>query len=128
MSVQTSAYPSGLTGSFSVLPEMGKVHFSWSKAIQPGPLDYVIHILTDPSEAIPYQEIITRDTEVRDLVLPAGQSYWLCSALLQLKITIPLPPLKKSLFNSRFQVTIYPLQNLTAIDRNGTQKSNGLHF
>ena len=121
MSVQTSAYPSGLTGSFSVLPEMGKVHFSWSKAIQPGPLDYVIHILTDPSEAIPYQEIITRDTEVRDLVLPAGQSYW---AMFRIA-----PAQDNDSFTTTEEITVQfevpgnylpAPENLTAIDRNGT--------
>ena len=64
-------------GGLIVQPELGKVNFKWSPYDQPGPIDYVVHFLDDPSAPKPFKEIVTRGTEIRDLVLQGGRDYWL---------------------------------------------------
>ena len=58
-----------------VNPEPGKAHFSWSELEQPGPIDYVIHLLYDSESQQPFLEFVTRETEVRNVELQGGRSY-----------------------------------------------------
>jgi hypothetical protein len=117
----TASYPREQVGGFSVTPEHGKVHFTWSKLIQPGPIDYVVHLLDDEQQKRPFREFITRETEIRDVILQGGRTYWA-----QFRAA---PAEGNSAFSTTDEITIEfdvpgnPLpqpQNISAIDRNGT--------
>ena len=121
ITVMTSSYPSQQVGGFSVSPEFGKAHFSWSEVNQPDPIDYVIHLLDDKQQKRPFREFITRGTEVRDVILQGGRTYWA-----QFRAA---PAEGNDAFTTTDEITIEfevpgnPLpqpQNISAIDRNGT--------
>ena len=103
-----------------VNPEPGKVHFSWSQLEQPGPIDYVIHLLDDPDSQRPFKEFVARDTEVRNVELQGGRTYWA-----QFRAA---PAEGNNAFSTTDEITIEfdvpgnPLpipQNITSINRNG---------
>ena len=117
----TSSYPSEQVGGFVVNPEPGKAHFSWSELEQPGPIDYVIHLLYDSESQQPFLEFVTRETEIRNVELQGGRSY-----LAKFRAA---PAEDNDAFTTTEEITIQfevpgnplPLpQNITAIDRNGT--------
>ena len=121
ITVMTASYPQEQIGGFSVSPEHGKVHFSWSQLIQPGPIDYVVHLLDDDQQKRPFREFITRETEIRDVKLQGGRTYWA-----QFRAA---PAEGNTAFSTTDEITIQfdvpgnPLpqpQNISAIDRNGT--------
>ena len=103
-----------------VNPEPGQVHFSWSQLEQPGPIDYVIHLLDDPDSQRPFKEFVTRDTEIRNVELQGGRTYWA-----QFRAA---PAEGNNAFSTTDEITIEfdvpgnPLpipQNITSINRNG---------
>ena len=121
ITVLTASFPRDQVGGFVVSPEHGKVHFSWSELQQPGPIDYVVHLLDDPNKQKPFQEFITRGTEIRDITLQGGRTYWA-----QFRAS---PAEDNDAFSTTDEITIEfdvpgnPLpqpQNISAIDRNGT--------
>ncbi len=121
LTVMTAPYPQEQVGGFSVSPEHGKVHFSWSELNQPGPIDYVVHLLDDEQQRRPFREFITRETEIRDVILQGGRTYWA-----QFRAA---PAEGNTAFSTTDEITIQfdvpgnPLpqpQNISAIDRNGT--------
>ena len=72
----TASYPNEQVGGFIVNPELGKVHFSWNELEQPGPIDYVVHLFDDDQSGKPFREFITRENEIRDVILQGGRTYW----------------------------------------------------
>ena len=121
ITVMTASYPSEQVGGFVVNPELGKVHFSWNQLEQPGPIVYVIHLLDDADSGKPFREFITRDNEVRDVMLQGGRTYWAKFRA--------APAEDNDSFKTTSEITVEfevpgnPLpqpQNITAIDRNGT--------
>ena len=120
ITVMTASYPSEQLGGFVVNPELGQVHFSWSQLEQPGPIDYVIHLLDDPESQRPFKEFVTRDTEIRNVELQGGRTYWA-----QFRAA---PAEGNNAFSTTDEITIEfdvpgnPLpipQNITSINRNG---------
>ena len=120
ITVMTASYPSEQLGGFVVNPEPGQVHFSWSQLEQPGPIDYVIHLLDDPDSQRPFKEFVTRDTEIRNVELQGGRTYWA-----QFRAA---PAEGNNAFSTTDEITIEfdvpgnPLpipQNITSINRNG---------
>jgi hypothetical protein len=121
VTVLTASYPSEQIGGFVVNPEPGKVHFSWSELEQPGPIDFVIHLLDDSESQQPFREFVTRETEIRNVELQGGQTYWAKFRA--------APAEDNDAFTTTEEITIQfevpgnflPLpQNITVIDRNGT--------
>ena len=121
ITVVTASYPREQVGGFVVSPELGKVDFSWSELQQPGPIDYVVHLLDDPSKQKPFQEFITRETEILDVILQGGRTYWA-----QFRAS---PAEDNDAFSTTDEITVEfdvpgnPLPqpyNISAIDRNGT--------
>ena len=104
-------------GGLIVQPELGKVTFKWGPLDQPGPIKYVLHLLDDPSAPTPFEEIVTQDTEIRDVALQGGRDYWLqFTAMPAEEPTFnPTPPISQ-----QFHVPANLLdqtQNPTAIQR-----------
>lgn len=121
ITVMTGSYPKEQVGSFAVNPEFGKVHFSWSQLVQPGPIDYVIHLLDSPEQQKPFREFITRENEIRDVILQGGRTYWA-----QFRAS---PAEDNNAFSTTDEITVQfdmpgnplpKLENITGIDRNGT--------
>ena len=121
ITVMTASYPSEQVGGFIVNPEPGRVHFSWSELQQPGPIDYVVHVLDDPQSQQPLHEYVTRETEIQNVELQGGRTY-----LAKFRAA---PAEDNDSFTTTEEITIefevpgnpLPLpQNITAIDRNGT--------
>ena len=119
--VMTASYPNEQVGGFIVNPELGKVHFSWNELEQPGPIDYVVHLFDDDQSGKPFREFITRENEIRDVILQGGRTYWAKFRA--------APAEDNNAFKTtaeitvEFEVTGNPLPkpvNITAIDRNGT--------
>ncbi len=77
LTVHTLPDSNTYVGGLIVRPELGKVTFKWDPFDQPGPIQYVLHLLDDPSAPTPFEEIVTRDTEIPDLALQGGRDYWL---------------------------------------------------
>jgi len=77
LTVHTMTDSNAYMGGLIVQPELGKVHFKWGALEQPGPINYVLHLLDDPNAPTPFKEIVTRDTEIRNVSLQGGRDYWL---------------------------------------------------
>ena len=79
LSVHTLPDSNSYMGGLIVQAQLGKVTFKWPPLDQPGPIKYVLHLMDDPSAPTPFEEIVTRDTEIPDFALQGGRDYWLRS-------------------------------------------------
>ena len=77
LSVHTLPDSNSYMGGLIVQAQLGKVTFKWPPLDQPGPIKYVLHLMDDPSAPTPFEEIVTRDTEIPDFALQGGRDYWL---------------------------------------------------
>ena len=117
LTVHTLADSNAYMGGLIVQPELGKVNFKWGALEQPGPINYVLHLLDDPNAPTPFEEIVTRDTEIRGFALQGGRDYWLQFSAMPAEepLFVATPPISQ-----QFHVPANQLdqtQNPTAIER-----------
>lgn len=117
LTVHTLADSNAYMGGLIVQPELGKVNFKWGALEQPGPINYVLHLLDEPNAPTPFEEIVTRDTEIRGFALQGGRDYWLQFSAMPAEepLFVATPPISQQFHVPAIQLD--QTQNPTAIER-----------